>query len=121
MGFMDQDGYFHFTDRKKDMIKTGGENVSSQEVESVIISHPHVSQVAVIGQPDEYWSEAVTAFIVPKPGQDIMMEEIILFCKERMAGYKVPKKIFVVAELPMSPTGKVLKRKLRDEYSKQHA
>ncbi len=119
MGFMDQDGYYHFTDRKKDMIKTGGENVSSQEVESVILGHPHVNQVAVIGQPDEYWSEAVTAFIVPRPGQEIITEEIILFCKERMAGYKVPKKISVVAELPMSPTGKVLKRKLRDEYSKQ--
>ncbi len=80
-----------------------------------------MAKVAVVGQPDEYWSEAVSAFIVPKPGQDIMTEDIILFCKERMAGYKVPKKIFVVPELPMSPTGKVLKRKLRDMYSKEHA
>jgi fatty-acyl-CoA synthase len=121
MGYMDQDGYFHFTDRKKDMIKTGGENVSSQEVESVIIGHPNVGQVAVIGQPDEYWSEAVSAFIVPKPGLEIIPEEIILFCKERMAGYKVPKRITVVSELPMSATGKVFKRKLREEYAEKSA
>jgi len=80
-----------FVDRKKDMIKSGGENVSSQEVEGMIMKHPKVMEAAVIGMPDPEWIEEVTAFVVPRPGEMPAEEEIIVFCRERMAGYKVPK------------------------------
>lgn len=101
------------------MIKTGGENVSSQEVEGVLTKHPKVMQAAVIGVPDAKWMEAVSAFIVPKPGMDITEDEIVAFCKDKMAGFKVPKHIIIRQSLPTSATGKILKHVIRDEYIKK--
>jgi fatty-acyl-CoA synthase len=99
------------------MIKTGGENVSSQEVEGLLLRHPKLAMAAVIGLPDPYWMELVTAIVVPKPGMDVTPEEIIAFSKENMAGYKVPKKVFVRPALPMTASGKILKRELRLEFA----
>ncbi|MDY6795846.1 MAG: long-chain-fatty-acid--CoA ligase [Actinomycetota bacterium] len=117
LGRFDEDGYLYFIDRKKDIIKTGGENVSSLEVEGVISKHEKVMQTAVIGLRDEYWGEAVTAVVVPKPGVVLEPEEVIIYCKEKLAGYKVPKRIFVEQDMPISPSGKILKRLLRERYT----
>jgi fatty-acyl-CoA synthase len=102
-------------DRKKDMIKTGGENVSSQEVESVLYKQGKLMQVAVFGLPDPVWSEAVTAVVVPLPGAAVTDEEIIAYCKTNLAGYKVPKRIIRVPSMPSTPSGKILKRLLKDQ------
>ncbi|WP_027365040.1 AMP-binding protein [Desulfotruncus alcoholivorax] len=118
LGYQDESGYIYFVDRKKDMIKTGGENVSSQEVEGVLLRNPKVAMAAVIGMPHPYWSEAVTAHIVLKPGQESTAEEIIEFCKEHLAGYKVPKQVTFWSQLPMSPSGKIIKRKIKEEMLK---
>lgn len=117
LGYMDEDGWIYFVDRKKDMIKTGGENVSSQEVEGTLLRHPKLAMAAVIGLPDPYWMELVTAIVVPKPGVEVTPEEIIAFSKETMAGYKVPKKVFVRPALPMTASGKILKQELRREFA----
>ncbi len=117
LGYMDEEGWIYFVDRKKDMIKTGGENVSSQEVEGVLLRNPKITMAAVIGIPDPYWIEAVAAFVIPKPGVDLSEDEVIAFCKEQMAGYKVPKKVFIKTVLPMTATGKILKREIRKEFT----
>ena len=114
----DQDGYVYFVDRKKDVIKSGGENVSSQEVEAVLFKHPSVANVAVVGLPDPYWSEIVAAVVVPVPGKQISEEELIAFCKKELAGYKVPKKIFKTDSLPVNPSGKIQKNVLRQQLAK---
>lgn len=88
---IDDAGNLFFYDRVKDMIKTGGMNVSSQEAERVLFDHPAVEQCGVVGLPDDYWSEAVTAFVVLADGADASPDEIIAHCKDAMAGYKVPK------------------------------
>ncbi len=116
IGKLDDEGFLYFIDRKKDVIKTGGENVSSQEVEGILYRHEKILQAAVIGLPHEYWGEVVSAVIVPKPGMAITEEEIIAYCKNNLAGYKVPKKIIVIEKMPMSPTGKILKRLLKEEF-----
>lgn len=110
---VDHDGNLFFRDRLKDMIKSGGMNVSSQEVERVLHTHPDVLRAAVVGMPDDYWSEAVTAFLVPRPGQVPDPDEVIAFCREQLAVFKVPKAVHVVDELPVDPQGKILKRELR--------
>ncbi len=119
VGRIDENGILYFVDRVKDMIKSGGENVSSQEVEEVVASHPKVAQVAVIGMPDPKWIEAVTAVVTPKEGETVTEDEIISFCKERLAGFKVPKKVIVLEALPTSPTGKVLKRELKKKLTEE--
>ena len=121
LGRFDEDGFLYFVDRKKDMIKTGGENVASKEVEDVLFKHEKVMQVAVIGLPDEYWMEAVSAVVVPYPGVEVTEEEIIAYAKENLAGYKVPKRVIVMAmeDLPVLPSGKILKRELREMLSKK--
>lgn len=111
---IDEEGYFYFVDRKKDIVKTGGENVSTYEVEGLLFQHPNIANVAVIGIPDPYWGEVVTAVIVPKG--EVKEEDIINFCKEHLAGYKVPKKVIITNEIPMNPSGKILKKELRDKY-----
>lgn len=116
LAIMDEEHYFYFVDRKKDIVKSGGENVSTVEVESLIFDHPKVAEVAIVGLPHPRWIEAVTAFVVPKPGESITEEEIIQFCKENLAGYKVPKKVVVLDELPKNPTGKVLKKDIRNQF-----
>jgi fatty-acyl-CoA synthase len=118
LGMFDEEGFLYFIDRKKDMIKSGGENVASMEVEEAIIAHEKVMQAAVIGLPHEYWGEAVTAVVVPYPGVEISEEEIAEFAKANLAGYKVPKKIIIVAleDLPVLPSGKILKRELKSQF-----
>jgi len=116
VGYLDEENYLYFLDRKKDMIKTGGENVASLEVEKTIYLDPRVQEVHVIGLPHERWMEAITAFVILKPGQTAEEKEIIALCKEKMVGFKVPKRIVFVPDLPRSAVGKALKRKIREEY-----
>ncbi|MEU0501056.1 acyl-CoA synthetase [Nocardia sp. NPDC005998] len=117
LGVMDADGYLSVVDRKKDMIKTGGENVASREVEEVLYTHPGVSEAAVIGLAHPYWIEAVTAIVVPRNGTTLSSEELVSHCATRLAGYKVPKYIAFTEELPKNPSGKILKRELRTKYA----
>lgn len=116
VGYMDPDGYVYMYDRAKDMIITGGENVYPAEVESGIYGHPDVLEVAVIGVPDEKWGEAVKAVCVPKPGHSIDADSIIGWARERLAGFKVPKSVDVIEALPRNPSGKILRRALREPY-----
>jgi acyl-CoA synthetase (AMP-forming)/AMP-acid ligase II len=109
----DAEGYTSIVDRKKDMILTGGENVYSREVEEVLHQHPAVAAAAVVGEPDEVWGEIVVAVVEPRAGQEPTAEEIRAFCKEHLAGYKCPRKVLLVPELPRNTVGKVLKRELR--------
>ncbi|MFP4453245.1 MAG: AMP-binding protein [Desulfobacterales bacterium] len=114
---MDEEGFVYFIDRVKDMIKTGGENVASQEVEAMLYHCPGVADAAVIGLPHEYWSEMVTAVVVPAPGQELTEDKVISFCKENLAGYKVPKKVIIVDELPRNPSGKIIKKQLKEKFA----
>jgi fatty-acyl-CoA synthase len=103
-------------DRKKDMIKTGGENVASRDVEEAIYQHPDVAEVAVFGISHPRWVEAVTAAVVPKPGTALTGDIIIEHCRQHLAGYKRPKYVIVIDQLPKNPSGKALKRDLRLTY-----
>ncbi len=119
---MDEDGYFHIVDRKKDLILCSGYNVYPREVEEVLFMHPAVAEAAAIGIPDPYRGESVKAFVVLKSGMAALDSEIIAFCKERLAAYKVPKVVEFAADLPKSLVGKVLRRELRErELSKKPA
>ncbi len=111
---MDTDGYFSIVDRKKDMILCSGYNVYPREVEEVLFMHPAVAQAAAIGVPDPYRGETVKAFVVLKAGTTATADEIIAFCKERLASFKVPKQVEFTNELPISLVGKVLRRELRE-------
>ncbi|MFB7716947.1 acyl-CoA synthetase [Nocardia sp. NPDC056100] len=116
LGVLDADGYLSVVDRKKDMIKTGGENVASREVEEVLFQHPGISEAAVVGIPHPHWIEAVTAVVVVRAGETVTAESVIAHCKERLAGFKVPKFVTFVAALPKNPSGKILKRELRTAH-----
>jgi len=116
MGRYDENGYIYIVDRKKDMIVTGGENVYPREVEEVLYQHPAVQEAAVFGIPDDYWVEKVHAAIVIKQGAQATSAEIVEFCKERLARYKAPKSVEFMETLPKTPSGKILKRELRDTY-----
>jgi fatty-acyl-CoA synthase len=111
---MDEEGYITIVDRKKDMIKSGGENVSSREVEEAIYLHPAVAEAAVIGTPDPVWVEAVTAIVVARAGQALCPDDLIAHCKTQLSGFKVPKRVIVVEALPRNASGKILKRELRE-------
>ena len=117
LGVMDDEGYLTVVDRKKDMIKTGGENVASREVEEIVFTHPAVSEVAVFGVPHPKWIEAVMAVVVLRAGQKLAADELVAFCRERMAGYKAPKIVEIVDALPKNASGKILKRELRDRFA----
>jgi len=116
IGVLDQDRYISVVDRKKDMIKTGGENVSTREVEEAVYLDKRVEEVAVIGVDHGKWVEAVTAVVVPRKGEEISENEIISLCKEHLAPFKVPKKVIITDALPKTPTGKILKREMRKTY-----
>lgn len=116
IGHIDADGYLHLTDRKKDMIITGGFNVYPATVEQVIWSHPAVQDCAVIGVPDPKWGEAVKAVVELNPGQNVTAEEIIALCKDQLGSVMAPKTVDFVERLPRSPVGKVLKKDLRAAY-----
>jgi fatty-acyl-CoA synthase len=113
LGVADADGYITIVDRKKDVIKTGGENVASREVEEVLYQHPAVAEVAVFGVPDPRWIEAVAAAVVARDGQPVDPDELVAFCRERLAGFKTPRRVVVVDALPKNASGKILKRELR--------
>jgi fatty-acyl-CoA synthase len=117
LAVMDGEGYITIVDRKKDMINTGGENVSSREVEEVIYEHPKVAEVAVFGVAHPRWIEAVTAGVVPRGSETVSQVEIIELCKQRLAPFKVPKYVVILDELPKNPSGKILKRELRTAYA----
>jgi long-chain acyl-CoA synthetase len=118
MGRLDEEGYLYIVDRKKEMIKSGGVNIFPREIEDIIMEHPEVREVAVIGVPDEEWGENVKAVIEVGPEAKATEQEIKAFCRDRIAGFKVPKTVEFVSELPKSPYGKTLKRVIRDEYWK---
>jgi acyl-CoA synthetase (AMP-forming)/AMP-acid ligase II len=121
VGYFGDDGVLWFTDRHKDVIKTGGENVASIEVEKAIYAaDPRVAETVVVGLPHERWSEAITAFVVPKPGQAIDPAGLIAALKERLDGFKVPKAVILVGELPKTSTGKIQKNVVRSEHSKYY-
>jgi fatty-acyl-CoA synthase len=115
MGAMDANGYIYFRDRLKDMVKTGGLNVYSQEVERVLQKHPSVREVAIIGLPSDRWGEEVVAVVVARDGQQIVADELIAFAKQNLASYKAPKRVVVIdyAEMPINYSGKLIKRDLR--------
>ena len=121
VGHIDAGGYLHLTDRKKDMIITGGFNVYPATVEQVIWSHPAVQDCAVIGVPDVKWGEAVKAVIELNPGQSVSAEEIIALCKDKLGGVMAPKTVDFIERLPRSPAGKVLKKDLRETYWLGHS
>ncbi|HPN14437.1 MAG TPA: AMP-binding protein, partial [Spirochaetota bacterium] len=117
LGRFDEDGYLYVVDRKKDMIKTGGENVASREVEEVIYQHAAVAEVAVIGIPDPKWIELVAAVVVPRAGSTVTEKELTEYCRQKLAGFKCPKRIMIVDRLPKNPSGKILKRELKETFA----
>ncbi len=116
LGYLDEDNQFCFVDRKKDIVKSGGENVSSVKVERSVLACPGVANVGVIGLPHEHWGEAVTAVVTHEPGVDLDEQTIIDHCKTELGGFETPKKVIILDELPMTATGKVKKHVLRAEY-----
>lgn len=115
-GFFDEEGYLYIHDRVKDMIVSGGENIYPAEVENALMGCPQIADAAVIGVPDEKWGEAVKACVVLKPGVAATADDIIAACKTRIASYKCPKSVDFVAALPRNPSGKILRRELREPY-----
>ena len=115
-GIKEDDGYYMIQDRKKDVIISGGENVSSIEVEDCVFGHPAVTEVAVIGVPHEKWGETVKALVVVEPGSDVTEQEIIDHCREKIAHYKCPTSVEFRDELARTATGKLQKFKLRAPY-----
>ncbi|MDA2968935.1 MAG: fatty acid--CoA ligase [Actinomycetota bacterium] len=119
-GYFDKDGYVYIFDRVKDMIVSGGENVYPAEVENALMAHPAIADVAVIGVPDEKWGEVPMALVVRKPDTQVTEQEIISFARERLAGFKTPKSVGWVDALPRNPSGKILKKVLREPYWAGH-
>ena len=116
MGKVDADGFVYVEDRLKDMIISGGENIYSPEIERVLAEHPSVMEVAIIGVPDDRWGETVKAVVSLKPDTQATEQELIDYCREHLAHYKCPKSVDILDALPRNPTGKILKRELRQPY-----
>ena len=119
IGHLDEEGVVWFSDRLKDIVKTGGENVSSVEVERVLLSSPEITEAAVIGVPDDRWGEAVTAVVVavdPDVDPTALSERLTALCREHLAGFQVPKRIEVLTGLPKTATGKIQKHELRERF-----
>lgn len=117
-GYMDEDGYVYVHDRIKDMIVSGGENIYPAEIESALFGHQAIADIAVFGVPDDKWGEAVKAVVVVKPGSSVTEAELIAFARQKIAGFKIPKSVDFMAVLPRNPSGKLLKRELREPYWK---
>jgi fatty-acyl-CoA synthase len=115
IGHLDSDGFLYLTDRKKDLIVSGGENIASSEVERVIYELPSVREVAVVGMPDERWGEKPVAVVVLADDQSLDLASLAAHCRAQLAGFKVPKELVIRDGLPRNPSGKVLKRVLRAE------
>jgi long-chain acyl-CoA synthetase len=114
VGFMDPDGWFYLVDRKKDMIVASGYKVWPREVEDTLLRHPAVREAAVVGVPDEYRGETVQAYVSLRPGVQATPDELVAFCRDQLAAYKYPRRIEILPDLPKTPTGKLLRRELRD-------
>ncbi|TDQ05723.1 long-chain-fatty-acid--CoA ligase [Labedaea rhizosphaerae] len=115
-GYLDAEGYLFISDRIKDMIISGGENIYPAEIERVLAEHPAIADVAVIGVPDDKWGEVPYAIVVAAPGAEVDEEKLLAHCREHLAAFKCPKSVQVLTELPRNPTGKILKRKLREPF-----
>jgi acyl-CoA synthetase (AMP-forming)/AMP-acid ligase II len=115
IGVRDADGYLFVVDRLKDMIVSGGENIASSEVERVLQSHDAVLEVAVVARPDDRWGEVPVAFVVPRDGAVVEADELMALCRDQLAKFKVPKDVRFIEALPRNPSGKVLKRELREQ------
>jgi fatty-acyl-CoA synthase len=120
MAVIDPRGYVLIVDRRKDIIVSGGENISTVEIEKILYEHPAVLESAVIGIPDERWGEVPAAIVSLRPRAETTAAELVEFCKERMAPFKVPKRIDFADSLPKGGTGKILKRELREPYWAEH-
>jgi fatty-acyl-CoA synthase/long-chain acyl-CoA synthetase len=120
IAYFDEDGFYYICDRKKDMIISGGVNIYPAEIEGSLEHHPDVLDVAVVGIPDEEWGEAVHAVVVKRPGSALDVEALRTFARDNLAGYKVPRSVAFVDEIPKTGTGKILKRVLREPYWKDH-
>jgi acyl-CoA synthetase (AMP-forming)/AMP-acid ligase II len=116
IGYFDDEGFLYIVDRKKDMIISGGVNIYPAEIEEVLLLHPCVLDAAVIGVPDEKWGESIKAVVVLREGKGATEAEIIEYCNEKLAGYKRPRSVDFVNELPRLPSGKLLKRELKEKY-----
>jgi acyl-CoA synthetase (AMP-forming)/AMP-acid ligase II len=116
IAYRDEDGYFYICDRRVDMIISGGVNIYPAEIEAVLLSHPSVQDAAVIGVPDEQWGESVKAVVQLRDRAVVDEAEVVAFCAERLAGYKKPRSVDFVEELPRDAAGKLLKRKIREPY-----
>jgi long-chain acyl-CoA synthetase len=119
-GYLDSDGYLYIADRVKDMIISGGENIYPAEIESALMAHPAVADAAIIGVPDERWGETVKAIVVRTAGTEPTEQELIEWCRGRLAGYKCPTSVDWAEVLPRNPSGKILKRELREPYWAGH-
>ncbi|WP_454644635.1 acyl-CoA synthetase [Bradyrhizobium liaoningense] len=119
VGYLDEDGYLYICDRLKDMIISGGENIYPAEIESILLEHPNVVNAAVVGAPDEKWGETVVAAVVLRPGATMGVEELREFCGPRLARYKLPRFVHVMAELPLNGAGKILKTEIRKIVAKK--
>src|SRR5262249_38272238 len=117
VGHLDAEGFLYLTDRRKDMIISGGENIASSEVERVVHELPQVLDAAVVGRADPAWGERPVAVVVLKPGASLPLEALQAPCRAKLAGFKVPKDLLLRSELPRNPSGKILKRVLRDEIA----
>jgi long-chain acyl-CoA synthetase len=119
IGYLDEDGYLFLCDRKADMIISGGVNIYPAEIESVLLTHPKIGDVAVFGIPHPDWGEEVKAVVEPVAGEapgDALTADILAFCRDKLAKYKTPRSVDYIAEMPRDPNGKLYKRKLRDPY-----
>lgn len=114
LGYLDDEGYLYVTERRDDLIVTGGENVYPAEVEAVLLGHPAVEDAGVVGLPDAEWGQAVMAAVTLRPDAEVGTEDLLVYCRERLAGYKIPKQLWFVPELPRSPAGKLMRRILRE-------
>jgi acyl-CoA synthetase (AMP-forming)/AMP-acid ligase II len=115
-GYLDEEGFLYLKDRIKDMVVSGGENIYPVEVENALASHPAIADVAVIGVPNEKFGEALLAFVVLKPEGSLTADEMIDFCRDKIAGYKIPRQLEIIQEMPRNPSGKILKKELRKPY-----
>lgn len=116
LGCMDEDGFFYIVDREKDMYRSGGENVYPAGIEKVLLNHPEIESIAIIGVPDEKWGETGKAFVVLKEGESLCLDDIKRFLEGKVARYKYPSHLEILSELPMTASGKVKKIELKKEY-----
>jgi acyl-CoA synthetase (AMP-forming)/AMP-acid ligase II len=119
IGTMDAEGFVTIRDRMKDMLISGGENIYPAEVENMLLGHPALADAAVIGLPSPKWGEVPLAVVVAKKGVALTADELLSWCKGKLAAFKLPKAAVVVAEIPRNPSGKILKRVLREQYREQ--